>query len=486
MLRSWNVSIRIEPADKVPVYLQVARALAGEIQRGRLPAGSPLPGTRALSRLLGLHRNTITAAYEELTAQGWAISEPSRGTFVARDLPLHKFDESRENNQKTPSLTLAPIPPLEFNHAQKILSFTDGTADARLAPIVELSVAFRRAIKKQTASGWSYTDPRGSLHLRAQVADMLRTRRAVMTTEDQIIITRGSQMALYLAAHALLSPASAIAVEQLGYRKAWDAFRTTGAQVIGVPMDEQGISVTALEQLSSKSAIRAVYVTPYHQYPTTVTLSAPRRLELLHWAEKTGAVVIEDDYDNEFQYEGVPILPLASTNSSASVLYIGTFSKMFAPGLRIGFIVATGAVLKRMLEIRTAIDRQGDSVLESAVAELMRDGELQRSVRKACLHYRERRDCFAGFLKENFGEEIRFSVPTGGMALWVQPTSSIDTARWAELARRQSISIAPSSEYALDGSNRDGIRLGFASLNVDELCDGAQRLSVSFMATKRN
>src|SRR5579864_4026332 len=313
MLRSWDLHFNLEPGSDVPIYVQLARAISRDIQRGRLLPGSPLPGTRALSKLLKVHRNTVTAAYDELTAYGWITSEPSRGAFVSKDLP-----SSQKHSWKIRFHSSKPSPqPGKFSQVlqarKKTFTFSDGTADARLAPVAELTVAFRRAAQKQSSI---YADPRGAQVLREAVAEMLRSRRAVLVDSEQIIITRGSQMALYLAGQAVLSSKSVIAVEQLGYRNAWDAFRLTGATVIGVPVDEQGLNIQALKRLSARHKINAVYVTPHHQYPTAVSMTPSRRMELLEWANKTGAIIIEDDYDNEFHYEGAPLLPLASADGS--------------------------------------------------------------------------------------------------------------------------------------------------------------------------
>ena len=197
-------------------------------------------------------------------------------------------------------------------------------------------------------------------------------------------------MALALVARALTRPGDAIAVEHPGYRPAWEAFRIAGAEIVPLRVDEHGVDVQALQRVIARRSIRAVYVTPHHQYPTTVTLTVARRLALLQLAAQERFAIIEDDYDHEFHYSGRPVLPLASADAAGLVIYIGTLSKVLAPGLRLGFIVAPGDLIERLVAYRSFVDLQGDPVLESAVAELFEEGLIQRHVRKMRRIYRAR------------------------------------------------------------------------------------------------
>ncbi|HYO81405.1 MAG TPA: PLP-dependent aminotransferase family protein, partial [Bryobacteraceae bacterium] len=311
-------------------------------------------------------------------------------------------------------------------------------------------------------------------------AEMLRTKRAVVAREEDILLTRGSQMALYLAAQALVAPGDVVAVEQLGYRPAWEAFRLAGARLVSLPVDAGGLRVDELDKLCVRERVRAVVLTPHHQYPMTVTLETCRRMKLLQLAARHGMAVVEDDYDHEFHYEGKPILPLASADHQGVVVYVGTFTKLLAPGIRLGYVVAPQPVVARMAGLRALIDRQGDTVLEAAVAELLRDGELQAHARKARREYQQRRDVLAELLTKELNDRVEFALPPGGMALWVRVSDGVSTELWAKSAHAQGLVFSPGSTYALEGVCPSAVRLGYASLTPDELREAVARLLTTY------
>jgi GntR family transcriptional regulator / MocR family aminotransferase len=222
------------------------------------------------------------------------------------------------------------------------LNLSNGAPDVRLVPAQAIGRAYRRVLARRGADLLAYGDPEGHPALRAALASMLASTRGLAVTADDILVTRGSQMALTLTARALLRPGDVVAVEQFGYRPAWEAFRAAGATVVPVPIDRDGLDVDALKRLASRTTLRALYVTPHHQYSTTVTLKAASRLALLALARAKRIAIIEDDYDHEFHFDGRPVLPLASADRTGLVVYIGTLSKILAPGLRVGYIAAHG------------------------------------------------------------------------------------------------------------------------------------------------
>ena len=250
-----------------------------------------------------------------------------------------------------------------------------GVPDVRLVPTGELARALRRVLRRSSLEVLSYGDPEGPMALRRAVAKMVAATRGVAAREDHVLVARGSQMGVDLVARTLLAPGDVVAVEALGYRPAWEALRASGANLVPVPVDGHGIDVGALERLASEQPIRGVYVTPHHQFPTTVTLAPARRLRLLNLAREKRFWVLEDDYDHEFHYEGRPVLPLASADVHGVVVYVGTLSKVLAPGMRIGFVVAPVPVIERLAATRRLVDRQGDHLLATAIAELVEEGE---------------------------------------------------------------------------------------------------------------
>ena len=462
-----------------PIFINLASSILREIERGRLKPGDALPGTRALAKSLKLHRNTVDAAYQELTMQGWLVAEPSRGTFVARDLP-----EFKPGSGTVPVGPQQPVAEIGATTGPS-LHLSDGTPDARIMPHGDLARAFRRALGAPavlTSAG--YGDPRGSLALRRALAGYLTDERGLVASSDDVLVTRGSQMALFLAAAAVLEPGQTIAVEELGYPFAWAAFRAAGVRVIGVPIDAQGLDVEHLAGLAKREpTLKAVYLTPHHQYPTTVTLGAGRRLKLIELARRHGLTVLEDDYDHEYRFDGRPVLPItARAEADVSTVYIGSLSKLLAPGIRIGYAVAKPAILSRMAYRREAIDRQGDLPLEQALADLINDGTLRRHARKARRIYQARRDCLAEELNREFGQAVSFTLPAGGLALWLRLDPAVSAEAWAERAATVGLTVMPAVCFALDSARApEAFRIGYASLDEASL-----RRAVGLLAHTRD
>lgn len=468
-----QVVLQLDRDSAKPIFLNLASVIIREIERGRLKPGAPLPGTRALAKTLGVHRNTVDAAYQELIGQGWAVARASQGTYVADDLPDVLAPRSRERQTS---------PPVSVELPRVSLVFSDGAPDARIAPRVELARAFRRAVMAPSAPRWpSFGEPRGSLRLREALCDYLGSERGLVADPARVIITRGSQMSLFLAAKAVLRPGDVIAVEDPGYPLAWSAFRAADATVVGIPVDAHGASIEALEKLAEREPnLRAVYLTPHHQYPTTVTLSAARRLALLELVHRRNLVLIEDDYDHEFRFYGRPVLPLAASTQSAHIVYVGSLSKLLVPEVRIGYAIAAPKLIERMASVRQAIDRQGDLPLENAVATLIGEGELRRHARKSRQIYRARRERLAELLRKHLGTSAAFDMPTGGLAIWLRISESIDVARWVRASEQAGLGVLGGATFALKPRHAiNAFRLGFGDLNEAELARAVTLLARS-------
>lgn len=482
----WEVAISIDGPDasNTPPFLRIARALTDDIRRGRLKPGVRLPGSRTLAQTLGVHRNTVIAAYDELISEGWIEARHGRGTFVTQELPERsprsfarqpmQTSAARDRLGFALSGTRVATPTLHPNVPGRLTMY-GGLPDARLIPVSALSRAYRRQLRKAGA-GLSYGDPRGHIALRTAFAKMLSETRGLAIEPDDVMVTRGSQMALSLAAQAIVAPGDRVAVEAWGYRPAWETLKHAGAELVPIPVDAHGMNIDALSEACAREPIAAVYLTPHHQYPTTAQLSPGRRLQLLSLARERRFAILEDDYDHEFHYEGRPLLPLASADPAGSVVYIGTLSKVLAPGLRLGYLVAPRPLLSRASDLRCYLDRQGDHNTEAAVAELFEDGELQRHVRRARRIYQTRRDLCAHVLQETFGERLRFVVPSGGMALWAKAEGKVDVDAWLERAHNEGVAFQPARYFAFDGKSRPYLRLGFACLNDRELKEAVKRL----------
>ncbi len=487
-MRAWNLALPIDRADPAPVVRQIARAIAGHVSAGRLRAGERLPGTRALARVLYVHRNTVVAAYAELAAEGWVESAPGRSTFVSAEIPTPTRRlpaPAAAHARRSPGYELppGPPPPAVPPAARGMIDLEGGIPDLRLVPVAELARAYRRALRRPGILG--YGDPRGQAKLRAAIGAMLRSTRGLDPDPDRLIVTRGSQLALALAARALVQPGDAVAVEELGYRAAWEAFRGAGAKLVPVPIDEDGLRVDALESLARHERVRAVYLTPHHQYPTTATLPAGRRLALLRLAAAERIAIIEDDFDSEFHYDGRPVLPLAASDAAGVVVYVGTLSKVLAPGLRLGYVHAPAEVVDCLAEHRRYVDRQGDFALELAIAELLEDGEIPQHAWRMRRVYADRRDALAAALRADLAGALEFSVPPGGMALWCRAAQGIDVERWAAASLAAGVSFDTAQRFAFDGEPRPALRLGFAAQAEAELREAVRRMARSLPRARR-
>lgn len=461
------------------VFVRIAGSITADIRRGVRRAGDRLPSTRALAGELGVHRNTVVAAYDELVAQGWLESRGAAGTFVASALPAPPPRAARPHQglAARPAFEVAAVAamPAPFGPPGTRFHLSAGVPDPRLFPRAALARAYRRALRSPSAlATLAYGDARGAMGLRTAVAAMLRDTRGVPAGPENILVTRGSQMALDLAARAVIRPGDVACVEELGYQPAWSAFRTAGARLVGVPLDGAGLVVDAVP-----ARPRLVYVTPLHQYPTTVLMTPARRLALLARAHAERFAIVEDDYDHEFHFEGRPVPPLASDDRHGSVVYVGTLSKILAPGLRLGYVAAPESMIAALAGVRAGIDRQGDHVLETAVAELVEDGEVQRHAHKARRIYAARREAFVALLAAKLGGVLDITLPAGGVTLWARVADDVPIAAWQARAQARGVAIVAARDLALDGKARPFIRLGFARYDETELAAAVKILAAA-------
>lgn len=476
MPRPWSFPVALDPDSAEPLSLQISRAISEDVRKGRLRAGAVLPGSRTLAETVGVHRNTVLAAYRELEAEGW-IEAGRRSTRIAEDLPLAPARPRPLNpglgfalEAPPPFTGLIPGPPGS-------LRMGGGTPDIRLVPRDILARAYRRALRSKDAP-LDYGDPQGDRRFRSAVAGLLAEMRGLACGPERILATAGSQMGLDLVARALIRPGDAVVVEDPGYPMAWAALRAAGAEVIPLPVDANGLRVEGVEELLATRPVRLLYTTPHHQFPTTVTMSASRRLHLLALARHHRMAIVEDDYDFEFHFEGRPVLPLASADTAGVVIYLGTLSKVLAPGLRLGFVAGPLALVQALAARRAFLDRQGDQVLERAVAELIEDGLLQRHARKMRRLLLERRDTLAEALHKHLREEVAFALPSGGMSLWAATRMGNMTA-WVARCRAAGALFPTGGSFDFRGREQPFLRLGFATLGPAELREVAKRMGAA-------
>lgn len=479
---NWTPQITTVHDAQTPLYVQISQAIIQDILNGRLHPGDRLPGSRALATTLDVHRNTIISAYDELIAQGWLVTEPARGTFVHTQLPQRPHQPEANAYPTTLGAALPTQHDAERWHepfqGSSALAMQGGQPDPLFLPGTLLARAYRRALDRRAEHVLNYGDPMGYRALRHEIAQMLRARRALPIHADQVMMTQGSQMALYLLAQTLGE--GIIGVEELGYRPAHAVFARAGATLRALRLDRDGVDVAAVKTLAQTGKLRALYLTPHHQYPTMVQLHPERRLALLALATQYNFLIIEDDYDNEFHYEGAPVLPLASADHTGHVAYIGTLSKVLAPGLRKGYIVAPTPLLMRLSALRILIDRQGDHVTEAALAELLEEGTVASHIRKVQRIYHQRRDHLHVHLHDVFGDRLGVEKPSGGMAMWIEVRDrAMGITSWVGRAEQLGVLIRAGTQFRVDPQRSFGtqhIRVGFAAVDDHGLTEGVQRL----------
>ncbi|MCY4780422.1 PLP-dependent aminotransferase family protein [Sphingobacterium sp. UT-1RO-CII-1] len=468
--------IHIDRASTTPVYMQVTHQLINAIQRGYLLTGTKLPGTRLLSSTLAVHRKTIIAVYEELDAQGWIEIRPNKGSFV-----LQKKDAKGKRISTEKQNLLAYYPektgysfeksslldnPFEFSSCH--YSFNDGTPDIRLTQIEQLSKFYSSNIKrKSNLKKLGYHNSDGSEYFKENLSNYLNLSRGLHISKENILITRSTEMSVYIISEILLRALDIVVVASLSYFSVNMIFQKSGARIVQVPVDEEGIQVDALEKLCRQYTIRMLYLTPHHHYPTTVSLTAERRVALLDLAHQYGFIILEDDYDYDFHYDQKALLPLASADTNGMVIYIGAFGKSLAPGFRTGFIVAPQNVMAEMRKYLGIIDRQGDVLMEMVLAEMIAEGEINRHLKKSIKIYQERRNLFVNILNQTFGENIHFQQPSGGLAVWVQWKNPINLLQVSQECRKEQLFIPKNLLY--QHKDLTAMRLGFGHMNKEEM-----------------
>ena len=476
MLRPWNTILLLDFTQEQSVYQQIADGIILEIKKGRLLPGTALPGSRVLAADIGVNRKTVVLAYEALIAEGWLETADKKGTFVSAELPgfknRPKANHHFEFNQFHTDPLGAPVA------AGSLITFNDGLPDVRLAPLNELSKAYKRILQQKAR--WcmlGYGHQQGDERLRQALAQMLSSKRGLSADAKDICITRGSQMALYLTAQTLLQPGDNVAMENPGYLPAWQTFTGAGATVIPIDIDDKGLLIDQLEQVCKTKRLKMVYVTPHHQFPTTVSMKVERRLKLLELSNRYGFAIIEDDYDHEYHFDAKSLLPVASHENAVNVIYIGSLSKLVAPAVRVGFISGPSGFIASLSQLRALIDRQGDTIMEQAIAEMMEEGIISRHARKAARIYEQRRDLMAGYLEQYLGREAEFVTPEGGLAFWVKFKRKLNTETLAAKLLKKGVSVIATERFSFDGKALSALRLGYASLTPEELEEGVKTIA---------
>jgi GntR family transcriptional regulator/MocR family aminotransferase len=487
------VLIALDPKASDSLSRQIYRALRDGILAGRLAGGFRLPSTRALASDLGVSRNTVVTAFDQLLAEGYVESRVGRGTRVSQTMPDHLL-----HARTRPRARVTPPPPPNVTSArgtvlveqarprsaarEALLAFAPGTPALDLFPWQTWSrlVAVRaRALGPASAA---YGDPLGHRPLRDAVARYVAVARGVICSLDQVVIVAGSQQGLDLVARAATDPGDTAWVEDPGYHGATAAFAGAGLAVAGVPIDADGMSVAAGRM---GAAARVIYVTPSHQFPLGVTMSLSRRLELLATASEMRAWIVEDDYDSEFRYVSRPLTALHGLDTEGRVVYIGTFSKVMFPALRIGFVIAPPSLVPALAAARQVAGTQQAILEQMVLTDFIVDGHFERHVRRMRAVYAERQGHLIDALRAECDGLIDASPAGSGMHLvgWLPP--DVDDADVSRRAAARSIdAIALSAFSVARGAGRPGLVLGYAHMDRAAMVAAARALATTIRESR--
>lgn len=478
---------------------QVDRALRQAILARRLAPGEKLPSTRALAREIGVARNTVLHAYDQLVAEGFAVVRRGAGTFVAAELPDPGIGETAARaGRRRAAGAGAPLAGPLSDYARRLLRAT-GPRGASWSPrrarlpfefrygepaFADLPVdAWCRTVARQarqaTRRDLDYGPPGGAPELRRALADYLGKSRGVGCRPEQVIVVHGSQQAIDLTVRLLVGPGDRAVVEEPHYPGHRLALEAAGSEVRAVPVDADGLVVERLPE----SAVRLACVTPSHQFPSGAVMPLARRLELLAWARERSAWILEDDYDGEFRYDGRPVASLQGLDGEGRVLYTGTVSKVLFPALRIGYVVAPESLVQAFASAKALADTGGASLEQRALADFMASGAFGRHLRRARVRHAARRRALVEAVEEFLGDRVELVGANAGLhvVMWLRGGRRIASPRvadaWRARALRLGVGVDPIRRFYRRPPPRGGLLLGYGSLREDEIREGIRRLT---------
>ena len=464
------------------LHRQVYDAYRTAIVDRSLRAGQRVPSTRVLASELGISRIPILTAYAQLLSEGYFESRVGAGTVVSRSLPDQvTFSEARGAQSTkvqagsrrlakrcTNSLPVENVPWRRGWGAFGVSQVAFGHF-----PFQVWNALVTRHCRNAHAKSLDYGEAMGSKDLREAIAAYLRTARGVRCEAQQIMVVSGSQQALDISARVVFNPGSRVWMEEPGYRFARNVFAIHGCEIVPVPVDYSGLDVAA--GIKRSRTARAALVTPSHQYPLGVTMSASRRMQLLDWAQSSESWIIEDDYDSEYRYESMPIASLQGLDSNSRVIYIGTFSKVLFPSLRLGYLVIPPDLIERFLAVRVAMDIGPPHFFQGVLADFIREGHFSRHIRRMRLLYSERRRVLNDCIREELGFSADVTGGQAGMHLSVT-LKGIRDCEIAERASRQNLWLVPLSTSYIGKASRHGFILGFGSTEVEDIPNAVRKL----------
>jgi GntR family transcriptional regulator / MocR family aminotransferase len=475
--------IAVDRKASKPLHKQIYDGFRLVIVHGDMRPGQRVPSSRTLSVELGISRIPVLNAYAQLLAEGYFESRKGAGTFVSESLPENlticelKIQPSiQAGSGQRPvarrALLLNKYERPAWSAGWGAFSVHQPAFDHFPFPI--WSSLIMRHCKSPSLSAIHNTDPLGSETFREAICHYLRTARAVRCDPQQVMVVSGSQQALEISARVLLGIGSPVWIEEPGYRLARNVFAGAGCRLVPVPVDEEGMIVSAGIKRCAKA--RAAYVTPSHQYPLGLTMSASRRMQLLNWANNAGAWIIEDDYDSEYRFESMPISSLQGLDRNSRVIYVGTFSKVLFPSLRLGYIVIPSDLVEHFIAVRAAMDIFPPYLYQEAITDFIREGHFARHIRRMRLLYSERRTALVESIREQFGSQLEIHGTQAGMHLAVTLPKGLNDRTIAGSAARRGLWLWPLSPSYLGEVRRQGFILGFGNTAAEDMPNAVAQL----------
>ena len=487
--------ILLDPRAPEPLQYQLCRELRAAILGGRLARGQRLPSSRSVAETLAISRTTVVLSYEQLVSEGYLEAAHGSGTFVCRQLPEEFLAAARRAG--TGPVRQAPPPARWSRLGTRLLDLEIPPPDPasgarwRFNQIYPSQDSFpvetwrrllaRHCQRSGPALGDDAPESTGCEVLRRAIAGYLRASRGLDCQADQVLVLGSSQQGLDLVAQAWLDPGDLVAMEDPGYPGARRTFHAHGARILPLPAAAQGVS---LAPLAGNPACRLVYVTPSHQFPTGTTMGLAQRLELLEGCRRSGAVLLEDDYDSEFRYGGRPLPATQGLDAQGRVLYVGTFSKVLFPALRMGYLVAPPGWLPVLTRAYAMGHGQPPLLEQYALADFIREGHLERHLRRLRTLYGRRREALLSALDAELGDRVEILGEPCGMHIMVRFRTRLEDADVLRRARAEGVALAPGSRYCLEPGPRAGFLMGFAAMDEGRIRPGVRRLARILQAPK--
>lgn len=480
-----DFTISLDPNAAIPLHQQLYDELRRSILTGRLLPQQRIPSSRSLAKSLSISRTTVIQSYDRLLSEGYLETMRGSGTYVCSQLPdelLHSTPIQPLDKQPYPPVhlsrygnDLAQAPFQLLKEPDQPICFRYGRPAFDRFPLK----LWRRLLSRQSrTTGWMdyATDMQGYQPLREAIAQYLNRARAVQCAPEQVVITNGTQQALDLMMRLLIEPGDTIALEDPSYLSARRIFLSHGAKLLPVPVDEFGLQVERLTKQENKP-IRLVYVTPSHQFPTGATLSLPRRLELLAWANQQNALILEDDYDSEYRYGDRPIPALQGLSQGQSVIYIGTFSKVLFPSLRIGYLVLPPHLVSVAVQAKWLSDRHLPILDQMVLTDFITEGHLESHIRKMRSYYDQNRQVLVQALRMHFGEQITILGEKAGLHLMVRLRTNLSDAEIVQYAAQEGVGVLLAQPHYLAPADRHELIFGYGELNPTQIQTGIAQLA---------